>query len=48
MVLETVSANMVYDGILTKYKFKVRSLSLASRFTLRHDDRDSRAQHWAV
>lgn len=28
MVLEKVSANKVYDGILTKYKFKVRSLPL--------------------
>ena len=26
MALDKVSANKVYDGVLTKYKFKVRSL----------------------
>ena len=44
MALEKVSANKVYNGVLTKYKFKVRSLSPIYALPFQLGDR--RALRW--
>jgi len=46
MTLEKVSANKVYDGVLTKYRFKVSSLSPACSLVFQLDNLYSRAPRW--
>ena len=48
MALEKVSANKVYDGTLTKYRFKVRFAVTNLLPKFRPGDYDSRALRWVV
>jgi hypothetical protein len=48
MALEKVSANKVYDGVLTKYKFKVRSFPSIYFLSFQLGDCDSRVLRWGA